>query len=75
MTIHELKQIVMPTVRRMEGEYQDKFFRYLMACRDYPFAYHSPPDFPWQFTKLHAEQLRLQWLQEFRRSNPGFELP
>lgn len=60
-------------IKRDEDNFIDLYFRFLSACRDYPYAEHSPPRPPahmhhWGFV---ATDIRT----EFRRSNPGFNNP
>lgn len=46
------------------GEYSDLYFRYLAACRDYPYTQHPPPEFPFIIGWVRfCEELR----REFNR--------
>lgn len=62
-------------VKQQEDNFIDLYFRYLAACRDYPYAEHAEPPWPevWKF-HTHAVTIKNRIIQEFKRSNPGFEI-
>lgn len=61
-------------ITRAKQDYIDLVFRWLAACRDYPYAQHARPTSA-QLSDLFCNMVIEQCAREFVRSNTGFICP
>ena len=54
-------------VNSLMGKYQDQYFRWLAARRDYPFLDDPAPPAPMDIPADILARLHAQWTQEFNR--------
>jgi len=54
-------------VNNLTGKYQDQYFRWLAARRDYPFLSDAPPSAPWVLSVESSARLCAEWDREFAR--------
>lgn len=52
----------------LKGEYQDRYYRYLQACRDYPFFEHPEPDGGGLWTQFELARMQEECEREFART-------
>jgi hypothetical protein len=54
-------------INNLTGRYQDQYFRWLAARRDYPFLNDAPPSAPEMIGADYWARLCAEWAREFNR--------